>query len=87
MLQISIHAPTKGATIVTGDYLKRKEISIHAPTKGATGGNANGSFGEWYFNPRTHKGCDLGAVRFNSSKDKFQSTHPQRVRPISCVEP
>ena len=33
---ISIHAPTKGATIATAYMDKTKMISIHAPTKGAT---------------------------------------------------
>ena len=57
--QISIHAPTKGATFDIEDCYNKFIISIHAPTKGAT----------WfllvlflilrYFNPRTHEGCDL----------------------------
>ena len=34
--QISIHAPTKGATCCTGGNYQIKQISIHAPTKGAT---------------------------------------------------
>ena len=35
--QISIHAPTKGATDVNIDIDDEPRISIHAPTKGATG--------------------------------------------------
>ena len=33
---ISIHAPTRGATEVSGDYDSKFVISIHAPTRGAT---------------------------------------------------
>ena len=35
-IQISIHAPTNGATNKESDYLESKIISIHAPTNGAT---------------------------------------------------
>ena len=33
---ISIHAPTRGATEATVSSVKREYISIHAPTRGAT---------------------------------------------------
>ena len=36
-LKISIHAPTRGATVTHGEMFKMsREISIHAPTRGAT---------------------------------------------------
>ncbi len=35
-LQISIHAPAKGATLQIDKTLIKGEISIHAPAKGAT---------------------------------------------------
>ena len=44
MLQVSIHAPTKGATnagLCIPIYI---EVSIHAPTKGATAISAKNSF-------------------------------------------
>mgnify|MGYP002799381433 CR=1 FL=1 len=34
--EISIHAPTKGATSHCDPYPRKRVISIHAPTKGAT---------------------------------------------------
>ena len=34
---ISIHAPTRGATVLQVAKLLRQDISIHAPTRGATG--------------------------------------------------
>ena len=36
-LDISIHAPTRGATIKINCYNDLSDISIHAPTRGATG--------------------------------------------------
>ena len=35
-LGISIHAPTRGATIITAERCLPEPISIHAPTRGAT---------------------------------------------------
>ena len=37
---ISIHAPTRGATVTHGGRAYRFEISIHAPTRGATQENS-----------------------------------------------
>ena len=34
--EISIHAPTRGATVQMETYITNKKISIHAPTRGAT---------------------------------------------------
>ena len=36
MIQISIHAPAKGATAVGHPLVGYDSISIHAPAKGAT---------------------------------------------------
>ena len=36
IIQISIHAPTRGATALTDHLLPLPQISIHAPTRGAT---------------------------------------------------
>ena len=33
---VSIHAPTRGATVVTISIDQETEVSIHAPTRGAT---------------------------------------------------
>ncbi len=58
---ISIHAPTRGAT--TSDVCKRfiQLISIHAPTRGATANNDVNEIAAWDFNPRSHKGSDPNA--------------------------
>ena len=34
--QVSIHAPTRGATIIVVSVLVGHRVSIHAPTRGAT---------------------------------------------------
>ncbi len=57
VLDISIHAPTRGATTSeitgTGDT----PISIHAPTRGATSSFLS-TFSSFYFNPRSHERSD-----------------------------
>ena len=36
IIRISIHAPTRGATMTKAELMKEFKISIHAPTRGAT---------------------------------------------------
>ena len=59
---ISIHAPTKGATVQVHVRVAASQISIHAPTKGATSSWCPGRSGRCYFNPRSHEGSDLCAM-------------------------
>ena len=39
-MEVSIHAPTRGATMAAGYWPNPEHVSIHAPTRGATGGLA-----------------------------------------------
>ena len=55
---ISIHAPTRGATMDRPQSLSFCAISIHAPTRGATTMLTRKRFFLSYFNPRSHKGSD-----------------------------
>ena len=55
---ISIHAPTRGATLLMGCMLMILLISIHAPTRGATLFSLGNSFVSKYFNPRSYKRSD-----------------------------
>ena len=55
---ISIHAPTRGATITTRINKNSGEISIHAPTRGATQHPLQTIQHSQYFNPRSHEGSD-----------------------------
>ena len=55
---ISIHAPTWGATSTTLPTPFEIKISIHAPTWGATKNRQYQTDTTEDFNPRTHVGCD-----------------------------
>ena len=64
MTGISIHAPTRGATLSKGYTIYPLPISIHAPTRGATTmpgvkGKTNN-----HFNPRSHTGSDMRSFGF-----------------------
>ena len=78
--KISIHAPAKGATRIyvfwklfrqyfnprTREGCDKKYYPFHPIIS--------------YFNPRTREGCDLYAPTQNTNGNRFQSTHPRRVR-------
>ena len=54
---VSIHAPTRGATAAVVAGVGGSVVSIHAPTRGATPSRCR-CRRERRFNPRTHAGCD-----------------------------
>ncbi len=61
---VSIHAPTKGATLSQlPENLREITVSIHAPTKGATS-PLLGCRPVCGFNPRSHEGSDRRACAF-----------------------
>ena len=77
--EISIHAPTWGATTFALSTKKDDTISIHAPTWGAT--NREGVLGRLVKFQSTHpRGVRLGAYYGNDTDKVFQSTHPRGVR-------
>ena len=57
-LAISIHAPTRGATINGATSDKETGISIHAPTRGATRSASETKRWHAHFNPRSHERSD-----------------------------
>ena len=57
-LDISIHAPVKGATRSNRPANIKAKISIHAPVKGATRGRSLSARLLAYFNPRSREGSD-----------------------------
>ncbi|MDN5330235.1 MAG: hypothetical protein PWP35_2022 [Bacteroidales bacterium] len=57
-ISVSIHAPTRGATLNPATCRAFNLVSIHAPTRGATGRFEVRIICPC-FNPRTHAGCDL----------------------------
>ena len=56
---ISIHAPTRGATLSLVTAVGLVSISIHAPTRGATNQSTNLYHLGFYFNPRSHERSDV----------------------------
>ncbi len=62
-LDISIHAPTRGATVQRcGEWLQ-VVISIHAPTRGATLTRWVLIWDPSNFNPRSHERSDASSIR------------------------
>ena len=57
-LNISIHAPTRGATMESNETRLSLDISIHAPTRGATFCFRNVNSVIINFNPRSYKRSD-----------------------------
>ena len=57
-VDVSIHAPVKGATRRAEAGRREQGVSIHAPVKGATRLGARVSEAVRCFNPRTREGCD-----------------------------
>ena len=82
--QISIHAPTRGATDFASKSLKSSSISIHAPTRGATAllaiRTATLRFQSTL--PREERPCFRVTIR---TVDVFQSTLPREERPAYKV--
>ncbi len=78
--QISIHAPTRGATYLWENKYRGTWISIHAPTRGATFRANKDFFRTTYFNPRSHERSDINSDCVLSSSLLFQSTLPREER-------
>ena len=83
---ISIHAPMKGATLLTayriGDF---KMISIHAPMKGATFLVIRPLWMHINFNPRTHEGCDLWLWFYNNDECKISIHAPMKGATLARI--
>ena len=85
ILDVSIHAPTQGAT---PQGLCPSKICLFQSThprrvrRPVAGGSADAGC----FNPRTHAGCDIFLMTKAAFTGVFQSTHPRRVRHQSALE-
>ena len=80
--EISIHAPTKGATYRGDIYLIHEEISIHAPTKGATKFNPHPVAINVISIHAPTKGATIPLVISIIGISEFQSTLPRRERQV-----
>ena len=67
--EVSIHAPTWGATKRQKNRLKMTYVSIHAPTWGATPGRQSAIRELSSFNPRAHVGRDQQLVDLDAHRD------------------
>ncbi len=76
---VSIHAPTRGATHDRRKMLSRLVVSIHAPTRGATFYNLSVYFVELFQStrPRGARPTDSSCA---ANANKFQSTRPRGAR-------
>ena len=82
-MRVSIHAPTRGATLCCMQCSCKCCVSIHAPTRGATQPHVCWCVALSSFNPRTHTGCDEDDINKSGLPQLFQSTHPHGVRPTA----
>ena len=85
MADISIRAPTRGATIWDACFHSHCFISIRAPTRGATGLYSHQNQGLSDFNPRSHEGSDLDSARMFKISALFQSALPRGERLVESV--
>ena len=76
MLDVSIHAPVKGATPQLASDWDALRVSIHAPVKGATFCMSSPYGDVDCFNPRSREGSDPQRRDISSSCELFQSTLP-----------
>ncbi|XOQ25356.1 MAG: hypothetical protein ACFWTM_03300 [Mitsuokella multacida] len=80
LLNISIHAPTKGATLYYASpsaYVQDFNPRTH---EGCDLRLQQRQARQMHFNPRTHEGCDDYLLPIVQRDFIFQSTHPRRVR-------
>ena len=57
-VEVSIHAPARGATLIKLLKLDQGKVSIHAPARGATLRPKLHTQRQISFNSRTREGCD-----------------------------
>ena len=78
-VNVSIHAPARGATSGHGCRDTTRQVSIHAPARGATWAGQTYRRYCQSFNPRAREGRDNQRC-FVRPKLKFQSTRPRGAR-------
>ena len=83
---ISIHAPTRGATVVFSADAPDYSISIHAPTRGATVARVYSGVQPYYFNPRSHEGSDYRFLKGSRSGYYFNPrSHEGSDDRVQCI--
>ena len=84
-LEISIHAPARGATKRFTPAWSRARISIHAPARGATHIVLHVLRVLHDFNPRSREGSDEREQPKTERTEPFQSTLPRGERPAGAT--
>ena len=84
LADVSIHAPTRGATDCGYANGRTVHVSIHAPTRGATTLGRGGLVSEGFQFTRP-RGARLVVVVAKWSRDMFQFTRPRGARPSSVA--
>ena len=80
---VSIHAPTRGATSSVV-YITAAGVFQSTRPRGARLGKHVDRAGPDSFNPRAHAGRDLLNTTGTFEVEVFQSTRPRGARPIVC---
>ena len=80
-LQVSIHAPARGATCRSRASPSYGGVSIHAPARGATLTVPDLTAPDMFQSTRP-RGARLHAPRHDRFRTKFQSTRPRGARPM-----
>ena len=79
---VSIHAPTRGATLYHLLLHFRNHVSIHAPTRGATSEKDFTKCDTVFQSTHPHGVRHSPCISYNTLI-KFQSTHPHGVRQLT----
>ena len=79
-VQVSIHAPARGATSQCRALSCCQSVSIHAPARGATRWPRCERRGNLRFNPRARAGRDCRTDKRSPAHFTFQSTRPRGAR-------
>ena len=85
LLRISIHAPTRGATLLQTFQGLVDRISIHAPTRGATLCCGVDDCFTIDFNPRSHEGSDISFINIRRDLYTISIHAPTRGATLSST--
>ena len=77
--EISIHAPTRGATKIMGLFGEYPLFQSTLPRGERQGGQVN-EYSDHNFNPRSHEGSDVPSPGTSAVTHEFQSTLPRGER-------
>ena len=83
---ISIHAPTRGATIEVGTQRRFQLISIHAPTRGATSNQKSILHGKMISIHAPTRGATASAIGISAAAADFNPRSYKRSDGVSITK-